>query len=102
MNQFITITLSVEELTALVESSIKSALANMTTSTPPVKEPEFLDVSGAAALLHLKPATLYSYCHYNKIPYLKRSGKLYFERSVVLAWIREGRHETAKAIQEAI
>jgi excisionase family DNA binding protein len=41
-----------------------------------------------AAFLKVKVSTVYTWVHLNKIPYIKRFGRLRFLRSEVEAWLK--------------
>jgi excisionase family DNA binding protein len=53
----------------------------------PNQEKELLDVSEAAALLHLSISTIYILKCRNRIPWEKPRGRLYFKRSALMKWI---------------
>jgi len=60
-------------------------------------DPErLLDVSGAAALLHVKPKTLYAWVSRNKIPHRKICSLVRFHRGELIEWAK-GQQSTSKA-----
>lgn len=62
---------------------------------------EVLNLEEAASFLGIAKSTLYKMTHENRIPYYKPSGKLiYFEKSVLLEWIRSNRIMSDDEIQE--
>jgi predicted DNA-binding transcriptional regulator AlpA len=42
---------------------------------------------------YTKP-TLYGYCQKNKIPYHKKNGRLFFFKSEIIDWIKQGKQKT--------
>lgn len=83
-----------EELTTLIETSIKKALSQKADEVGKGKElPEILNVDQAAEFLSLAKQTLYGFTSKGEIPYLKRGKKLYFKKSELEAWVNEGRKQ---------
>ena len=63
---------------------------------------EVLNLEEAASFLGIAKSTLYKMTHENRIPFYKPAGKLiYFEKSVLLDWIRSNRVMSEAEIQEA-
>ncbi|MBP1839409.1 helix-turn-helix domain-containing protein [Formosa algae] len=42
--------------------------------------------------------TLYGYCQKNQIPHYKKNGRLFFFKSEIIEWIKEGKQKTLKEI----
>ena len=62
---------------------------------------EVLNLEEAANFLGIAKSTLYKMTHENRIPFYKPAGKLiYFEKSVLLEWIRSNRIMSEAEIQE--
>lgn len=62
---------------------------------------EVLNLEEAASFLGIAKSTLYKMTHENRIPYYKPAGKLiYFEKSVLLEWIRSNRIMSEAELQE--
>lgn len=55
--------------------------------------PEIVDIKGASEITGYARQTIYQKVSNNEIPFIKRGRKLWFERSVLIAWIQEGRTE---------
>lgn len=55
---------------------------------------EILTVKEAAQFLDLKPAYLYQLTAKRLIPHLKPGRKLYFDRSELIAWVKQNRQAT--------
>ncbi|WP_114778733.1 helix-turn-helix domain-containing protein [Botryobacter ruber] len=58
------------------------------------------NVSEAAAFLHLSVATLYAKVSRQEIPVNKQGKRLYFYKSELAEWIRQGRKKTVSEIQQ--
>jgi excisionase family DNA binding protein len=56
---------------------------------PPVED--LLDIEAAAALVKLKPSTIYSLTSKRQIPHIKRGNRLYFLRDELVDWLLQGR-----------
>tara|TARA_R100000908_G_scaffold42248_1_gene19677 strand:- start:315 stop:671 length:357 start_codon:yes stop_codon:yes gene_type:complete len=59
-----------------------------------VKEEKLLTVKGAAKLLDLTVPTIYSKISRKELPFMKRSGRVYFSRTDLLNYLKEGRVST--------
>ncbi|MEO6523848.1 MAG: helix-turn-helix domain-containing protein [Mucilaginibacter sp.] len=77
--------LSADELSALMERSVKNAIGNH--GDPMPYDDELLNTKQAAKLINYKASTLYGLAKANKIPYSKTAGKLLFSRIALLAWV---------------
>ena len=59
------------------------------------------DLEEAASFLGIAKSTLYKMTHENRIPFYKPAGKLiYFEKSVLLDWVRSNRIMSETEIEE--
>ena len=62
---------------------------------------EVLNLEEAASFLGIAKSTLYKMTHENRIPFYKPAGKLiYFEKSILLEWIRSNRIMSEAELQE--
>ena len=62
---------------------------------------EVLNLEETASFLGIAKSTLYKMTHENRIPFYKPAGKLiYFEKSVLLEWIRSNRIMSEAELQE--
>jgi excisionase family DNA binding protein len=59
-------------------------------------------VDMAAAVTGLAKSTVYNFVCEGRIPHMKRGKKLYFSRSELLAWIREGKRKTQADIVKEV
>ena len=66
-------------------------------------DPErLLDVSEAAALLHVKSKTLYAWVSRNKIPYRKICSLVRFHRGELIDWAKGQQQNSSKAIPRSL
>lgn len=47
---------------------------------------------------YTKP-TIYGYCQKNKIPHHKKNGRLFFFKSEIIDWIKEGKQKTTQEVE---
>ena len=66
------------------------------------KNEELLTIEGAAKLLKLSVATIYTKVCKNEIPVNKQGKRLYFYREELLDWIKSGRIKTIAEIQQEV
>lgn len=66
--------------------------------------PQFLTVGEVAALLRIKPRTVYAWVALDKIPFLKPSpNRLLFDREAILGWLEaQGRGGTGEKISNVV
>lgn len=72
-----------------------NALAGAHESNPEI----ILSVQQTADLIRLSVQTVYGYVSRNEIPYSKKGGRLYFLKSEIIEWIKEGRRMTHTEIK---
>lgn len=61
-----------------------------------------LDVSEAAALLHVKTKTLYAWVSRNKIPYRKICSLVRFHRGELIQWAKGQKQNTSTATPNSL
>lgn len=93
------IDLTVADLTAIIGKTVKSSLP------PPIQVPEqnIPDVGGielAQEITGWSKATIYTKCHFRSLPHSKKGGKLFFSRTELLTWLKEGKRTTRKEIDQ--
>ena len=85
-------------------SSIEDVLLNIKhqpKEVEPSKTPEqFLTIQEAAQLLHLTVPTLYSKVSRRELPVMKRGKRLYFSKSELIDYIKEGRKKSNFEIEQ--
>ncbi len=93
-------TLTFDQLPAAISllirevSSIKLALQ----SAPPEQADQLLTVDQAAAFLTLAKPTIYAMLSRGELPNLKRGKRVYFQKSDLLNYLKEGRRKTYQEI----
>jgi excisionase family DNA binding protein len=92
---------SKSDLQELIQCSVKKALSDQKLSQKDVVQ-DILDIQEAAEFLKLKVTTIYSYTSKSQIPFIKRGKKLYFEKSKLEAWLKEGKHESISEIRKRL
>ena len=70
--------------------------------SPASTEKELLSIEEASEFLKLSVATLYSMNCKRKIPFTKISGKVYYKRSALLAWLETGDRKTIAQIKREV
>ena len=65
-----------------------SSIRELLTNKKPEKEIGGIQL--AVDTTGLTAGTIYQQVHKKEIPFIKRGGRLYFERSKLIAWIKEG------------
>ena len=72
---------------------------NQPNQSSPASE-ELLTVGQAAELLNLTSATVYGMVYERRIPFSKPGGRLYFSRTELMAWVKNGRKATTDELEE--
>ena len=93
--------ISKDELERMIRASLKEVLSEVK-EVKQTTEDEFLDLQGAAKYLKLKVTTIYGYTSQSQIPFIKRGKKLYFEKSKLEEWLKEGKHESISEIHKRL
>lgn len=71
---------------------------SVTVATPSVSIKEILTIEEAAQFLNLAKQTLYGMTSRNEIPFVKRTRKLYFNRTDLESWLQEGKRKSKAEI----
>ncbi|OMP30075.1 helix-turn-helix domain-containing protein [Mangrovimonas sp. DI 80] len=85
----------------LVEQ-IAEKLKLVSSTSSNVDEEELLTVNEAAKLIKLSKSTIYGLVHKNEIPYCKKGKRLYFQKSELIDWIREGRRTPKEELNNRV
>lgn len=93
--------LSIPEIRQLFRQELETYFeANQKTEPPPNEEAEqLLTIQQAADFLSLTVPTMYSKVSKNEIPYMKRSKRLYFSRTELMEYLKDGRRKSNAAIE---
>jgi len=86
-----------------IQVKFEDANGDLTTNQNPsnsnAHSKEHYDVKGIAEFLGMKPSGIYGLVHKRKIPHIKKGKRLYFFKSKILEWLRNGNVETDQDIQ---
>lgn len=95
--------LSIPEIRQLFRQELETYFATQKQGNTNQPEPEqLLTVQQAAELLSLTVPTMYSKVSKGELPVMKRSKRLYFSRTELLDYLKDGRKKsTAEIEQEA-
>jgi excisionase family DNA binding protein len=101
MNKTVFISLPIEDLQTVIIDCVNSCLRNNKQDQQPATEPrdQLLTIQEAAEFLNLSVATIYSKVSKCEIPVMKRSKRLYFSRTELTEYIKEGRQKTVAEIE---
>ena len=77
---------------------MKALILQKANYKPEVDNP--ISIKGVSELTGLTVPTLYGYCQRNEIPYCKKGNRLYFFKSNIVEWIKNGKRKTLKELQE--
>jgi predicted DNA-binding transcriptional regulator AlpA len=100
MNDILLTPIRLNELEILIESSVLRAVKKseaLTYDGQTVENP--LNIDELEKLTGYSKPTLYGYCQKNTIPYHKKNGRLFFFKSEIILWIKEGKQSTLKDIE---
>lgn len=99
----IIVQLDSEQLSNLIQSSVRKVLKEAITQTvEPTEQPEqLLTIDEVSELLHLTKPTVYSKHSKGELPGVcKRGKRLYFQRDVIINWIKKGRKKSNAEIEQ--
>jgi excisionase family DNA binding protein len=98
----IIIQLDSEQLSNLIQSSVRKVLKETTPQTVEPTEPteQLLTIQEAAEFLSLTVPTMYSKVSKGELPVMKRSKRLYFSRTELLEYLKQGRKKTNAEIKQ--
>lgn len=68
--------------------------------SPPLQQEQFLNIQEGAEFLHLTVPTMYSKVSKGELPYMKRGKRLYFSRTQLMEYLKEGRKKTNAEIEQ--
>lgn len=88
------------ELASLIQSSIRTALSEQSTSIPKdLNVNEFLNMEEASKFLKIPKASLYQLTSKREISFVNRSRRNFFKISDLTAWQEKGRKKTLTEIE---
>jgi predicted DNA-binding transcriptional regulator AlpA len=65
----------------------------------PTEEDLFLTIDQTSKMIDLAKPSIYGLVHKNKIPFHKKSKRLYFLKSEILDWIKSGKQTTKSELE---
>jgi excisionase family DNA binding protein len=100
MEEITLTTYSKKELKDLIKECIKEALFENKTTQPIAFNDKPMSIKEVSEFLNVSVQTIYGYTHSSLIPHFKKGKKLYFLRSELNDWIKEGRRKTYWEIEK--
>lgn len=97
----IIVQLDSEQLSNLIQSSVRKVLKETPPQTvEPTEQPEkLLTIQEASEFLSLTVPTMYTKVSRGELPVMKRSKRLYFSRTELLDYLKQGRKSTNAEIE---
>ena len=98
----IIVQLNSEQLSNLIQSSVRKALKETPPQTvEPTEQPEqLLTIQEAAEFLSLTVPTMYSKVSKGELPVMKQGKRLYFSRAELLDYLKAGHKKTNAEIEQ--
>jgi len=102
MDKTVLISLPIEDLQTVIIDCVNSCLRNnKQESKAPTNQPEqLLTIEEAAEFLSLTVPTMYSKVSKGELPVMKRSKRLYFSRTELLEYLKDGRKKSNAEIEQ--
>jgi excisionase family DNA binding protein len=82
-------------------SELKSLLINRQEKTSTIEPEKLLNIQEAARFLNLSVPTIYSKVSKGELPVMKRSKRLYFSSTELMAYVKDGRKKSNAEIDAA-
>ena len=94
------IDVTLEELQQLIEHTVQTCLNSSLPKEQPTDIDELLTIEEAAKFLSLAKSTLYGLTANGKLPFMKRSKRLYFSKSELMEYLKAGRTKGLKELDQ--
>lgn len=94
-----------EELTSLIQNSIRTALIespSQLSKSSAIDDNKPLTVEEAAKFLNLPKATLYQFTSARKIPFKKLGKRIVFSKNDILKWIEQNHRKSHREIENEV
>lgn len=102
-NQYVLFPIPKEELFEMIGKIIDQRLEKFFEKTKPSKESdELLTIDQASDFLKISKQTIYGHSSKSLIPCMKKGRKLFFSKSELIEWIRQGKKKTLTEIEKEI
>ena len=95
----IIVQLDSEQLSNLIQSSVRKVLKEILPVEPTDQPEQLLTIQEAAEFLSLTVPTMYSKVSKGELPVMKRSKRLYFSRTELLEYLKDGRKKSNAEIE---
>lgn len=78
------------QIFCIVHNAVKKALSELSPSLnqPKTNLKQFLDLKETAEFLNLSPNTIYGLTSSGKLPHIKKTRKLIFDRDILIEWLQ--------------
>lgn len=102
MDKTVLISLPIEDLQTVIIDCVNSCLRNnkQESKTPTDQPEQLLTIQEAAEFLSLTVPTMYSKVSKGELPVMKRSKRLYFSRTELLEYLKDGRKKSNAEIEQ--
>lgn len=102
MEQLLTFDKLPEAVTMLTKevSELKRLIIEKQEQSSTDQSEQLLTIQDAAKFLCLTVPTLYSKCSKNELPHMKRSKRLYFSRTELMEYLKDGRKKSNAEIEK--
>lgn len=88
-----------EEIIQRISDRVTDNIIKTINPSTTTEEDTFLTIDETAKLLNLAKPSVYGLVHQNKIPYHKKSKRLYFLKSEIIYWIKSGKKESKSELE---
>ncbi len=100
MNDVLLSPIRLNELESLIQNSVEKALkASNNNSNQTDQQEQIFTVQQAAEFLSLTVPSIYSKCSRGELPYMKKKKRLYFSRTELTEYLKQGRKPTNEEIE---
>lgn len=102
MNKTVLISLPIEDLQTVIIDCVNSCLRNNNQANLPhtPQQEQLLTIQETAEFLNLTVPTIYSKVSKGELPVMKRSKRLYFSRTELMEYLKEGRKKSIVEIEQ--
>jgi excisionase family DNA binding protein len=88
-----------EEIIQKISDQVTDNIMKAIKPSVPQNEDRFLTIEETSKMIDLAKPSIYGLVHKNKIPFHKKSKRLYFLKSEILDWIKSGKQETTSELE---
>jgi excisionase family DNA binding protein len=103
MENIILSPIHVNELSLLIEDSVRKALKDIPTQVKaPEPESDLINIEEAATILNLSVQTIYGLTSSRKLRHFKKGKRLYFSKNEIVEWIKSGRKKSVSDLRQEL